>query len=410
MSDAGPGPAEPPFPLQPPAAHSAGEKDVSADERLVRLLYAKLLRRTPDAGEVAGHLTTRPSLGDLIDVFTGSDEFRNLCRRLDLEAPVANVWTPELAPFHLQPGTASVDGDVEVGRDGALFLSEGHNDVRGQFDGSRRPAEDWEQRWRDAYTLRDRQAEALGAAVVWLVVPDRYAVEPERAVPPPGNARRPVQRLIEEAGLALEYPVERLRAVEGGAHLRADTHLRPVGSRELASVVVERSGAPPLPEVGAFATRRELVHTGLGVRFRPAVAEVVERLGGWPARVVATNRDRLKALGASLGTTIDIVNDAAPDDRTCLIFGDSYAYAGPTYEGIAWWLALAFRRVRLCWLAFGWDSGQLAELRPDVIVVEGAERLAIRAPDADTDLVAYAEQTLARGRPFNLGELRSFAR
>jgi len=112
--------------------------------------------------------------------------------------------------------------------------------------------------------------------------------------------------------------------------------------------------------------------------------------------VIESNRDEIAAAGAYVGTRDVLRNDHAPDHRTAVIFGDSYASVRARYQGLAWFFAQAFREVHFLWVPFGWDPGYAAAAGANVIVCQGAERFAIRPPEVQVDVRALEAHALRR--------------
>lgn len=71
-----------------------------------------------------------------------------------------------------------------------------------------------------------------------------------------------------------------------------------------------------------------------------------------------------------------------------VLFGDSYAFSAPHYQGLAWFLAQAFAEVHFVWIPFGWDPEYVRRVGAEVVVCEGAERFAARPPELRVDVDA----------------------
>ncbi|MFL5844200.1 MAG: glycosyltransferase [Solirubrobacteraceae bacterium] len=371
---------------------------VTADQ--VRVLYEKLLGREAAAAETELHAPA--TLGELLRTLLDSPEFAG--RALGLVPPEtahANIWAAGLEPFHPPPGTLSPDDAVEVGRDGFLLLNDGTNAPLEQFLGRYELADDWAQRWTEALELRSRQAAELGVALAWLMVPDKTVVHADLRVGAPAPGRRPVHRLIDEVGVPLIYPVDRLRALGDAAFLRTDTHLTSRGTRVLAATVTEAFGAPAPPAHDDHPFEHQMIIGDIGSAFRPPMVELVCVHGDLPGRTLVDTQWEIVASGSHFGTRLVVRNDAAPDPRTCVIFGDSFSFTGQlpggrTHQGMAWWLARVFRELHFAWVPFGWDSAYLKAVGPALVLSEGAERFAVRSPQPDTDTALFARQVIAQ--------------
>jgi len=132
----------------------------------------------------------------------------------------------------------------------------------------------------------------------------------------------------------------------------------------------------------------------LGSRFEPPVLEVVTTFNSFgSAVVIADNRAEVEAAGRHVGTRRVLRNAAAPDPRTAVVFGDSYAFPALHDQGTSWFLAQYFREVHFVWSPFGWDKDYVAESGAEVVVCETAERFVPRPPAvrlAVADLVRSA--------------------
>lgn len=398
--------------------------DLTADD--VRLVYRAVLGRGAGDDEVAAQLAACGDLRGLLRSVASSEEHRQ--RAAAVEAALAagtgaepqpapatpprprlavNVHTDELAGFGIPPGTWSDDETAVVGHDGWLFLGRGNNLVLAQYRGEVELPEDWIDVWADAVTVRQEGAAAIGADLVGFVVPDKLTVM-RSAFPEdlPDGARPPAALLAARADLGLLYPVEALRSVPGGAFLRADTHLRYEGTLALARQLCGAVGVDLPAHLDAEPAQRRLISGDLGSRFDPAVVEVQSIPGDLGiAELVESNHPEISAVGGHVGTRQVLRSPSAPDPRTVVVFGDSYAFCAPYFPGLAWFLAQVFREVHFLWAPFGWDPGYLDEVRPDVVVCECAERFVVRPPLPTVDVRALAEQTLQRRRGITLDEL-----
>lgn len=377
------------------------------DAAAVEAVYEQLLGRAPSPQELARPVAAGESLGDLLAIVLGSEEYAQRLRheRRTATATYVNLWTPELARYAPPPGTRSPDEVAEVGHDGELFLRGGTNDVQAQFAGTFPLPQGWLEAWQAV--VRDRAAETAGMELrsAWLVVPEKRAVARDLLPEPLPAARRPIQLLRDEAALDLAYPEAELASVAGGAYLRTDTHLSFAGGRVLAAHLLERLGAPAPPAVEELAVGEWLASGDLGSRFDPPLVEVMRGAVEWPVRIVEDNRDEIAAVQGNIGTVRVTECDDAPDPRTCVVFGDSYGFGDHAYHGLAWWLGLVFRRLHFVWVPFGWDPDYARDAGAEVVVFQGAERFCVRAPAPRVDARSLAAETLERRLGMTLEDL-----
>jgi alginate O-acetyltransferase complex protein AlgJ len=373
----------------------------------VVLIYETLLGRRPSAQEIAHQQANAKSLRDLLVAVAASDErqLREAGAGRDgaampvlKPANVVNTHTEELEPFGFAPGTWSADGVAVTGRRGWVFLGGGTNTILDQYRGTFALPEDFDVRWTQALEARRRGAEALGAAFAAVIVPDKLAVlAAEFPEALPRRAEAPAAVLTARPELKLLYPLTELAEVPGGAYLRTDTHLTYAGNSALARAVGAALGVTIEHELTTGRINRYITSGDLGSRYSPPIVEVVATANDYgDAEEVASNRDAITAVGANVGTRQVLRNEQAADHRTAVLFGDSYAVAAPHYQGLAWFLAQAFREVHFLWVSFGWDPGYAAAVGAQVVVCQRAERFVVRPPELQVDFRALAADVLGR--------------
>ncbi len=391
----------------PPPEPSVAVQGVTAQD--VVLVYEAVLGRTPSPEEIAHQQASAPRLHDLLLAVSQSDERYAKALGSAVHEPsadtltprpanVVNVYTEELEPFGTAPGTWSADGVAVTGRHGWVFLGGGTNTILDQYRGAFALPEDFDDRWARALQARRQGAEALGAAFVAVVVPDKLAVlATDFPDPLPRMAEAPAAMLAASPELDLLYPVAELAAVPGGAYLRTDTHLTYAGNAALAQAVGAALGVAIDHELGPERIKRYVTSGDLGSRYSPPIVEVVAAPNDHgDAEVIASNRDEIDAVGAHVGTRLVLRNESAADHRTVVVFGDSYAFSASHYQGLSWFLAQAFREVHFLWVPFGWDPEYAAEVGAGVVICQGAERFAIRPPEIQVDVRALEAQALGQ--------------
>jgi alginate O-acetyltransferase complex protein AlgJ len=374
----------------------------------VAAVYRQVLEREPSEEEVRAQLAGVPDLDGLLRTALDSDEYAERLRRQGRSAArtrtVVNAYHPDLAEWGLQPGTRSADEVAIVGRDGWLFLCGGTNANLGQYVGAVRMEAGWLQEWREVIRRREAEAEALGVAAALLVAPDKLAVYeehyPEELV---RQGPRPVERLVAEAGLPIAYPLAELRAAAAAGedvYMRTDTHLTFRGNELLSGSVLGALGVQARPDFSTLPLRSYPVAGDLGVKFDPPVVSIVREPGSLgDARIVEDNRAEIAAVDGHIGTRRVFRNDRAPDPRVAVLFGDSFGFAAPNYQGISWFLAQVFREVHFVWVPFGWDGEYVRRVGAEAVLVQGAERFVARVPHLSVDASRLAEETLRRKQP-----------
>lgn len=371
-------------------------------------IYRQVLGRTPDDDEIEYHLGTSATLEAMLRVALDSDEYAaRLSEQGQASArvpAVVNVFHPDLAAWGLPPGTRSGDGIAIVGREGWLFLCGGSNANLGQYVGAVQMEPGWPDEWREVIRRRDAELRELGIASALLVVPDKLAVYEERYPEKLAKAGpRPIERLLEGGDLPIVYPLAELgAAAEAGeeVYLRTDTHLTFRGNEMLFEAVLEQLGVSSAPDLTDLPFRSYPIAGDLGVKFDPQIVGIVREPGSLHhAEIVEDNREQIEAVDGHIGTRRVFRNERAADPRVAVIFGDSFGFSAPYYQGLSWFMAQAFREVHFVWIPFGWDADYVRRVGAEAVLIQGAERFVARVPRLSADVSLLAEETLRRKRP-----------
>lgn len=374
-------------------------------------VYREVLGRTPREDEIEQQLATMPDLDGLLRVALDSEEYAEREREAARAAvpPVVNIFHPDLAAWTLPPGTRSEDGVAIVGHEGWLFLCGGTNANLGQYVGAVEMEPTWLEEWRAVFERRAEELDRLGVATATLVVPDKLAVYEERYPEPLEKVGpRPVERLL-AAGLPVVYPLPELRAAVArgeDAYMRTDTHLTYGGNRMLFESVAAALGVESPPELETIPLNTYPVAGDLGSKFLPQLVGMVSEPGSLhQTEIVADNRAEIEAVGGHIGTRRVFRNEQAADDRVAVLFGDSFGFSAPYYQGLSWFMAQVFREVHFVWVPFGWDAAYVREVGAEAVLIQGAERFASRVPHVSTDVSRLAEETLNRKGAIALGRV-----
>jgi alginate O-acetyltransferase complex protein AlgJ len=390
----------------------AGTGLLAPDELLpehVEAMFLEFLGRRPSRGEVVAWMGVG-SLRALVDGVISSDEYtaRVAARtRTSSDGPLLNCWIPGLERFSRAVGSISPDGVAIVGGEGHLFLCGGSNNNLAMYRGEIDMASDWAARWRELVDRRFADARAAGRALCCLVVPDKLSVYadlfPQDLEP---GAPRPVIRLLEETSLPLLYPRGSLRDAreQGDTYMMTDSHLTARGNRLLAQATITSLGAPSqLLDHVSSAQEQQLMSGDLGQHFTPHIVEVGQRLSaGSASTIVFDNWPEVLRQGGHIGTRRVFRREDAPDSRTVVVFGDSYAFGDDAYPGLSWFLAQAFREVHFVWVPFGWDAGYLDRVGAELVVCQTAERFIARVPRPSVDVESLAREVTERGAAHGL--------
>jgi alginate O-acetyltransferase complex protein AlgJ len=390
----------------------AGARLFASDELLpehVEAMFLEFLGRRPSRRDLDAWMRVG-SLRALVDGVISSEEYtaRVAARTLtSSDGPVLNFWVPGLERFSRPVGNISPDGVAIVGRDGHLFLCGGSNNNLAMYRGEIAMAPDWSERWQELVERRLTHARTAGRALCCLVVPDKLSVYADLFPQDlESGGPRPVIRLLEEASLPLLYPCEALRDAreEGDSYMMTDSHLTARGNRVLAQATITALGASPgLLDHVSGAQEQQLMSGDLGQHFTPHIVEVGQRLSaGSVSTIVFDNWPEVLRQGGHIGARRVFRRENAPDPRTVVVFGDSYAFGDDAYPGLSWFLAQAFREVHFVWVPFGWDPDYLDRVGAELVVCQTAERFIARVPRPRVDVESLAREVTERGAAHGL--------
>lgn len=347
------------------------------------------------------------SLRALLDGVMGSEEYalrageRSPAAVEAQQGPFINCWSESVDGFTRPVGSMSADGVAMVGREGHLFLCGGTNENLANYLGAVTMAPDWQGQWRELVRERRTHAHEAQLILCCLVVPDKLAVYAD-LFPDPLTAagRRPIRRLIDDESLALLYPSEALSRAraDGDTYMLTDTHLTPRGNAELASLTLAALGCAGELSLEITNRVRAVVAGDLGQHFSPPVLEIRENLAITSrAETVYDNHAAVSAAGGHIGTTRVFRQPDAPDPRTLVVFGDSYAFGDDAYRGLSWFLAQVFAEVHFVWVPFGWDPDYLDSVGAELVVCQTAERFITRVPRRRVDARQFARDAAGHG-------------
>jgi alginate O-acetyltransferase complex protein AlgJ len=344
------------------------------------------------------------SLRGFLDGVLASEEYASRLAARDERAgeTFLNCWIPGLERLSRPVGSISPDGVAIVGGHGHLFLYGGSNHNLAMYRGEVAMAGDWLEQWRVLGAERISHAVAAGISLCCLVVPDKLAVY--RDLFPQdldAGAPRPVMRLIEDGSFPILYPCEALRdarAVED-TYMLTDSHLTPHGNRLLAEATITAlGGSASLLDDVSRDQQPHLASGDLGQHFTPPIVEVSQHLlASSAATIVSDNWHEVITAGGHIGTRRVFRREDAPDQRTVVVFGDSYGFGDEAYPGLSWYLAQVFREVHFAWVPFGWDLDYLERVGAGLVVCQTAERFIPRVPRSRVDVQTLAEE-VAHGK------------
>ena len=92
-------------------------------------------------------------------------------------------------------------------------------------------------------------------------------------------------------------------------------------------------------------------------------------------------------------------NEGAPDPRVAVVFGDSFGFSAPNYQGVSWFMAQVFREVHFVWIPFGWDTDYIRRVGAEAVAGPGRRAVRRPVPHTSVDVLQLAEETLRRKQP-----------
>ncbi|WP_342111044.1 alginate O-acetyltransferase AlgX-related protein [Methylobacterium sp. SI9] len=297
---------------------------------------------------------------------------------------------------------------VAVGQDGWLYWVGRAREVE-VFYGDSRLSRRILGRWARLIARRSRRLDAMGIRHVHAVVPDKLAVYPDalgRSFPglddPPAMR---LARLLERDRAArmvdLLTPLVAAR-VDEPVYLRTDTHWTYQGYLTAYRALCEALDAPEAAHVFSGTRARERFTFDLGEKLRPPIDEEyvaydfqrrAERIDANALVEVRESGRAIRPRGLFVGSRVVMRNEAAPDPRRVVLFGDSYIYSpGARLTAM---LAETFAEVHAIWSA-NLDWRYIEAVRPDVLIFEIAERFLRQVPNDRIRIDAFAEKRARR--------------
>lgn len=372
----------------------------------IKAVFREFLGRDANSGDVVTWMQVG-SLRAFMDGVLASEEY---ARRVAARAgetgspmPFLNAWVAGWERFARPPGELSPDGVVIVGKSGHLFIYGGSNHNLAAQRGEVEMTASWLREWQRIVTGRLELARRAGRRVACLVAPEKLAVYadcfPEALTP---RGPRPILRLLDEGQLPIVYPLTALRDSrhEGDTYMLTDSHLTTRGNRLMAAATMLELGVSPELLDQIEATPKPYLGSGdLGLHFDPPVVEI---MSPWSdasrATIASDNWAEISSVGGHIGTLRVFCREDAPDPRTVVIFGDSYAFGDDAYQGLSWFLAQIFREVHFIWAPFGWDPAYLDSVGAELVVCETAERFVGRIPKPSIDVGSFSHGSAGERR------------
>ena len=279
------------------------------------------------------------------------------------------------------------EGVSADGRPRLFFARSQSFDARALYGAPWSDTEGLARDWSTAVRRRLQLCREVGARLCWLIAPDAHAVHADElpeglAFCTPSLADRFAERFGVEPDLHLVYPREALKAARGpvDVYRRTDSHWTSLGAYAAYRMVMDRVGQGARvvgPHEVRYRWREETGDLGWAFDAPRRAAVPVAEVEGARARVVLERFDEARA-------ALKVFEVDDPALPVCLVVRDSFATdMGP-------FLAESFRRT----IVIGADERFFPEIlyeeRPDVVIVERAER-ALRFGVIDWGLTTWRE-------------------
>lgn len=296
---------------------------------------------------------------------------------------------------------------VHIGRNGWLFLVGGSNNVLDQYRKDAFPPQHF-RAWRRLLEDRVRRARGVGARYFHVAVPEKLSILADRSyvsvdpdLAPSLALRRWLRNSLAWGSLVDLIAPFRSQPNRESLYLQTDSHWSLPGCYRAYLTLCTRMGVRPRVHLVPAKPAIVLLSGDLGTKFLVHRNEVV------PAWTYPRTAERLHvnaylqriltergATGGGVGTRAVFRNDTPGiDPRRIILCGDSFAHHAflPHVGALTAMLAETFREVHFFW-ATTVDWSYAAELRPDFILTEIAERFMVTLPPADFEHESFARQ------------------
>lgn len=333
----------------------------------------------------------------------GMPSWTGILHILDLIAS-QNVSTVALssvqdAPAKGPAGAYRVENDVLLTEEGVAFLIGGNHSVLKYATGKLAPAQSSLDAFADNMAARQELADRYQIPYAHVIFPDKQSVNPEAFPFQPVHRLGDIYRERLPAPLRnrVLYPADMLHGEADPSFLALDTHLTDHGSLAVLRLMLQMTGIEAdhaLSRIRRRITKFQRWSGDLGSKFTPPLDQ--EGLLLDPDWQVADFRS---PGGFNDGMVDILLSPDAPNNRTILLFGDSF------FRMMLKHLSAVFTRV-ICLRTRFLHEEMITLIRPDIIFTGNAERY-LSTVSPDTEAQAFAlyphlrnASDLAFDRPF----------
>lgn len=289
--------------------------------------------------------------------------------------------------FRAVPGQISEDDVAVVGFNGQMYIYRGSNDFLGQYDLDAVEIAAMAEQWAARLAERRARAEAAGARLIHVLMPEKSSVLPAD-YPVPIDGPTPLYAAVAAAGAAVLGPshIDALPLLRSAppeeTFTKLDSHLNASGSGRVFHAAADALAAEPLHirnwEVEQVAGDLSGKFPGLkltAAQLRPSA----EEFDAAQRRVELVEERRGE--GQHLNWTLHWRRREPTDPRRVLCFCNSFFSQGQMPEHLTWWFAQTFAETRFVWNhEVLW--GDVDRFKPDILVTQSIERFLTRVPGA----------------------------
>jgi alginate O-acetyltransferase complex protein AlgJ len=303
-----------------------------------------------------------------------------------------------VAPYAIEDATP-----VHHGEDGWLFLRTGANNVEKFYTVKNHLTDDEIEQWCLILKKRKQNLTAHGISYFHMIAPDKITVYADKyGSKLPHYDSRPSLVLpsaltnigFDDLYIDLSCPLM-LKRDSRPLYWKTDTHWTYFGA---AIAVQEICRALNLlaPDFSNGVFREYTATLDLGSVIEPPISEAFKVFEfSNPAKLIFANPLVAQSFAESPkypagllhGCHVVYRNEYAPNSQKVALFGDSYC--GVDQSLLTGLVAQTFREVHFFW-SNSIDYGYIAEIKPDIVLSELAERFVKRVPDDERDLRSFA--------------------
>lgn len=303
-----------------------------------------------------------------------------------------------------------INDDVLIGEDGWLFLKGGTNNPFLYFLDNNLFSKSLVDDWCDL--LNARQEKLSDINYLHFFVPNKETIYMEQTgVHLPEVLGNPLSCFYHKAtpeqrevfNKCLLDPTIYFRSIKDDYQLywKTDSHWNISGCYAAYQLICSKLGIQARTDLFSRPFTEGTIAMDLGSKLAPPITETVRfyNLCKDSYRVFANELVRYKEdnnieneIGLHVGSNVVYRNDAAPDSRKLILFGDSFSETRP--QLLTGMFAETFSEVHFVWSA-SMDFSYIEEHSPDIVISQLAERFAPIVPsDCEFNLKDYAAKKL----------------